>query len=165
MIFYKENNMVTENEVLNCILGKTTLGAVVESIPDEYVEYIHSFLSIPFLLEDTRDREWVIYLYIIDTLKWYVSYMSDNPVAMDAAAALLELLDTAFDHKAEYRVERFFQNWKENTGREMRNLPPFPYIRLLLEYPSAAVCGRPYRLNAAANFWVAAFICPKSALT
>lgn len=102
--------MVTENEVLNCILGKTTLGAVVESIPDEYVEYIHSFLSIPFLLEDTRDREWVIYLYIIDTLKWYVSYMSDNPVAMDAAAALLELLDTAFDHKPEYRVERFFQD-------------------------------------------------------
>ena len=52
----------------------------------------------------------MIYLYIVDTLKWYVKYETEDSEAMDTAAALLELLDTAFDHKAEYRVERFYQN-------------------------------------------------------
>lgn len=102
--------MVTEKQVLAYVLDNTTMGALIDNIPEEYIEFIHSFLSIPFLLEDDRDREWMIYLYIVDTLKWYVKYETEDSEAMDTAAALLELLDTAFDHKAEYRVERFYQN-------------------------------------------------------
>lgn len=102
--------MVTEKQILDYVLDNTTMGALVKNIPEEYIDFIHSFLSIPFPLEANRDREWMIYLYIVDALKWYVKYESEDSAAMDTAAALLELLDTAFDHKPEYRVERFYQS-------------------------------------------------------
>lgn len=53
------------------------------------------------------DKEWIVYLYIIDTLKWIVTEDSSK-TGLTYAEALLELLNTLFDYKPEYRVERFY---------------------------------------------------------
>ena len=97
--------MITNEIVTDYILKHTTIETLIKDIPQEYVDYIHSFLDIPFELENEQDREWIIYLYIIDTLKWCV----ENKNSVDTATPLLELLGTAFDHKPEYRVDRFYR--------------------------------------------------------
>jgi len=39
-----------------------------------------------------------------------VAEENENKAAMDKAGRLLEILDTAFDHKPEYHAERFYKN-------------------------------------------------------
>lgn len=99
--------MITDKAVINNILVHTDMGSLMQSISDEHIEYMQDFLDIPFLLEDQRDKEWIVYLYIIDTLKWIVTEDSSK-TGLTYAEALLELLNTLFDYKPEYRVERFY---------------------------------------------------------
>ena len=99
--------MITEKDVMDNLLDNTDMGALMQSIPDEHIESMKDFLDIPFLLEDQRDKEWIVYLYILDTLKWIVTE-DGSKSGLSYAEALLELLNTLFDHKPEYRVERFY---------------------------------------------------------
>ena len=99
--------MVTESIVLNEFFKHGTMEQVVKNISQEHLDFICDFLGIPFELENERDKEWIIFLYIVDTLKWFVDNASDDESAMNCAYGLLMLLDTTFDHKPEYRVERF----------------------------------------------------------
>ena len=87
--------MITDKAVIDNLLDNTDMGALMQSIPDEHIEYMKDFLDIPFLLEDQRDKEWIV---TEDGSKSGLSY----------AEALLELLNTLFDYKPEYRVERFY---------------------------------------------------------
>lgn len=99
--------MITDKAVIDNLLDHTDMGALMHSIPDEHIQYMIDFLDIPFLLEDQRDKEWIVYLYIIDILKWYITE-DGSKAALNNAEILLELLNTLFDYKPEYRVERFY---------------------------------------------------------
>jgi len=102
--------MITDKMVMDNILSCKDMGTLMQNLPNEHADYIKSFLDIPFLLDNERDREWAVYLYIVDTLKWYVAEENENKAAMDKAGRLLEILDTAFDHKPEYNVKRFYRS-------------------------------------------------------
>jgi len=96
--------------VMDYILSCKDMGTLMQNLPNALADYIKSFLDIPFLLDNERDREWAVYLYIVDTLKWYISEENENKAAMDKSGRRLEILDTAFDHKPEYHVERFYKS-------------------------------------------------------
>ena len=44
--------MITEKDVMDNLLDHTDMGALMQSISDEHIEYMKDFLDIPFLLED-----------------------------------------------------------------------------------------------------------------
>lgn len=44
--------MITDKAVIDNLLDNTDMGALMQSIPDEHIEYMKDFLDIPFLLED-----------------------------------------------------------------------------------------------------------------
>lgn len=104
-----DTNMITEKDVINYINEHANLTTIRNEMPDEYFDCIHSLLEIPFPMEGEKDRELVLYLYLIYLMKYYI--LDETCIegqAIDALTFLVELLETVYDDKPEYRVERFY---------------------------------------------------------
>ena len=101
--------MVTEKDVIQFINENPNLTTIRNKMPDEYFAYIHSLLDIPFPMNGEKDKELLLYLYLIDLMKYFIL---DEPHidarGIDSLTFLVELLETVYDDKPEYRVERFY---------------------------------------------------------
>lgn len=102
--------MITEKDVIQYINEHPNLTTIRNEMPDEYFAYIHSLLEIPFPMEGENDKELILHLYLINLMKYYIL---DEPhldeQTIDSLAFLAELLETVYDDKPEYRVERFYK--------------------------------------------------------
>ena len=101
--------MITEKDVINYINNHPNLTTIRNEMPDEYFDCIHSLLEIPFPMDGKKDKELILYLYLINLMKYYVwgeTYIEGDTI--DSLSFLIELLETVYDDKPEYRVERFY---------------------------------------------------------
>ena len=102
--------MTTEKDVIQYINAHPNLTTIRNEMPDEYFAYIHSLMEIPFPMDGERYKELLLYLYLINLMKYYIldeTYIDEQTI--DSLTFLVELLETVYDDKPEYRVDRFYE--------------------------------------------------------
>ena len=96
---------MNDRNVLQYLSTQTTMQNVIAAMPDDCLNYIRELHEVPFPVETETDRELVIFLYMVGLLK----DADEVGLTIDDTGHLLALLETTFDHKPEYRVERYYQ--------------------------------------------------------
>lgn len=99
---YKENRM--EKEIMNFIAADWRLDHLVQTMPQEYMDYIVALFEPPFELENDKDKEMMIFLYVLDRIRYMHYYGEEQD---ERFPELFWCAESILDIHPEYRAERF----------------------------------------------------------
>lgn len=92
-----------DDKIVSFMEQRISFDRIVDEMPDEYIGYITYLHDTPFAVETRQDRELVIYLYIVDLLKWRYTETDKT----DDCTALFYALNSVYDNKPMYGAHRY----------------------------------------------------------
>lgn len=98
-----------DKEIMDYIADEWHLDRLTAEMPEEYMDYIVSFIDPPFKPEGELDREMLIFIYILDRIRFMYYYGEELD---ERYPELFYALESIFDYKPEYHTERF---WNDKT--------------------------------------------------
>ena len=93
------------NEIMDFIAEDWHLTRLVKEMPQELMNHIMEMIDPPFELENDRDREMVIFMYILFLIKWMYCEGEDPDTPRPY---LFYAIENILDLHPEYRTERFW---------------------------------------------------------
>ena len=93
-----------EKQILDFIAADWRLDNLVKTMPQEYIDYITDLLEPPFEIEGDRDKEMLIFLYVVDCVRFLYYYGEGHD---ERYPELFWCLESIVDIHPEYRAERF----------------------------------------------------------
>ena len=93
-----------EKEILDFIAADCRLDHLVQTMPEGYMDYIVDLFDPPFELEGTKDKEMLIFLYVIDRIRYLYYYGEGHD---ERYPQLFCCVESILDLHPEYRTERF----------------------------------------------------------
>ena len=93
-----------EKEILDFIVADCRLANLVQTMPEEYMDYIVDLFDPPFRLENEKDKEMLIFLYVLDRIRYLYYYGEGHD---ERYPQLFWCAESILDIHPEYRTERF----------------------------------------------------------
>ena len=93
-----------EKEIMDFIAADCRLDHLVKTMPQEYMDYIADLFDLPFKLEGEKDKEMLIFLYVVDCIRYLYYYGEGHD---ERYPELFWCLESIIDIHPEYRAERF----------------------------------------------------------
>ena len=93
-----------EKEILEFIAADCRLDHLVQTMPQEYMDYIVELFDPPFELEGEKDKEMLIFLYVIDCIRYLYFYGEGHD---ERCPELFWCAESILYNHPEYRMGRF----------------------------------------------------------
>ena len=96
-----------DRKIMDYIADDWHLDRLTAEMPEEYMDYIVFLIDPPFEPVGGLDREMLIFIYILDRIRFMYYYGEEQD---ERYPELFYALESIFDYKPEYRTERFWNN-------------------------------------------------------
>ena len=93
-----------DKEIMDFIAADWRLDSLVANMPQKYMDYIVDMFEPSFELENERDKEMFIFLYVLDCIKYLYYYGEGQD---ERYPELFYCLESILDIHPEYRTKRF----------------------------------------------------------
>ena len=93
-----------DKEIIDFIVADCRLDHLVKTMPQEYMDYIADLFDLPFKLEGEKDKEMLIFLYVVDSIRYLYYYGEGHD---ERYPELFWCVESILDIHPEYRTERF----------------------------------------------------------
>ena len=93
-----------EKEIMDFIAADCRLDHLVKTMPQEYMDYIVNLFDPPFELDGEKDKEMLIFLYVVDRIRYLYYYGEGHD---ERYPELFWCVESILDIHPEYRMERF----------------------------------------------------------
>ena len=93
-----------EKQILDFIAADWRLDNLVKTMPQEYIDLIADLIDPPFELEGDKDKEMLIFLYVIDCIRYLYFYGEGHD---ERYPELFWCAESILYNHPEYRMGRF----------------------------------------------------------
>ena len=93
-----------EKEILDFIAADCRLDHLVQTMPQEYIDFVVPLFDPPFEVVSDRDKEMFIFLYVLDRIRYMYYYGEEQD---ERYPELFWCAESMIYTHPEYRAERF----------------------------------------------------------